>query len=141
MINTRGMRLKDIFTGIASGDALVVNSASIQEKMFSFPTYSYICVKFSLFEYHYAISFILIFRLWKSLTAVKKMHNSASTSGCKANVGRISQMDMALTQFGFIGFSVVRGEYLGINNPNENDIKAFIHVWRVIGYLFGIEDR
>lgn len=82
-----------------------------------------------------------IFRLWKSLKVVRQMHNSASNSGCSAALNRISQKDMALTQLGFMGFSIARPKFFGIYNTTDEEWKAFIHVWRVIGYLLGIEDR
>lgn len=69
------------------------------------------------------------------------MHNSASKSGCKAGLGRISQKDMALSQCGFIGLVIARGKFLGIHHPDNEDLKGFIHLWRIIGYLIGIEDR
>lgn len=72
---------------------------------------------------------------------IRKMHNSASKSGCTPGFTRISQKDMVLTQTGFIGFSVARAKFLGIHDTTEDEWKAFIHVWRVVGYLLGIEDR
>lgn len=58
-----------------------------------------------------------------------------------AGFNKISQKDMALTQFGFMGFAVIRSKNIGIPDANEEELKAFIHVWKVIGYLLGIEDR
>lgn len=72
---------------------------------------------------------------------VKNLHNSASKRSCAAGFKRISQKDMAFTQFGFMGYAVTNPEYLGIYNAKEEDFEAFIHVWRVIGHLMGIEDR
>lgn len=40
---------------------------------------------------------------WKSVTAVRKLHVHASMRCQKAKIGMISQKDMALTQFGFMG--------------------------------------
>lgn len=47
---------------------------------------------------------------------------------------------MAITQFGFMGFIVLRHEYLGVQVTDRN-IEAFIHFWRVIGFMMGIQDR
>lgn len=80
-------------------------------------------------------------RLWESIETVKNRHNAASNQGPKSNLKRISQMDMALTQFGFMGFAVSRSTDLGFYNVSEEEWKAFIHFWRVIGYLMGTEDR
>lgn len=47
---------------------------------------------------------------------------------------------MAITQFGFMGFVLVRHKKLGVRH-NQEDIDAFVHFWRVIGHMLGIEDR
>ncbi|XP_066142865.1 uncharacterized protein [Euwallacea fornicatus] len=80
-------------------------------------------------------------RLWRSITEVKNLHNSASKSGCKVGLKRISQKDMALTQFGFMGYQLIRGHFIGMRNITDEDWKGFIHLWRVVGHLLGIEDR
>jgi len=80
-------------------------------------------------------------KLWRSIAEVRALHNSASTRGCKAGLNRISQKDMALTQFGFMGYQVVRSKQLGVYYSTEEEWKAFIHLWRVVGYILGIEDR
>lgn len=69
------------------------------------------------------------------------MHNSSSKSGSRAGLCRISQKDMALTQFSNMGFSITRPKFLGIHHGSEEEWKALIHVWRVIGYQLGTEDR
>lgn len=48
---------------------------------------------------------------------------------------------MALTQFGFMGFAVCRTKLVGIYGADEKDLEDFIHVWRVIGHVMGIEER
>ncbi|CAH1164152.1 unnamed protein product [Phaedon cochleariae] len=78
---------------------------------------------------------------WRALGIVRKMHNSASKLGHQKLDYRINQMEMAITQFGFIGFAVVRGKYIGLYEASEEDLKGVIHLWRVIGYALGIEDR
>ncbi|XP_018574748.1 uncharacterized protein LOC108913651 [Anoplophora glabripennis] len=80
-------------------------------------------------------------RLLASIEDVKRKHNAASKQSIRRLKYRFSQMDMALTQFGFMGFGLVRGAMVGIHNPKEEDLKGFIHVWRVLGYILGIEDR
>nr|CAI5829346.1 unnamed protein product [Callosobruchus analis] len=80
-------------------------------------------------------------RLWASINKVRNMHNAASN---KANVHykyRINQMDMALTQFGFMGISLIRSEMVGVHNVSEVEWKGFIHLWRVVGHVLGIDDR
>lgn len=80
-------------------------------------------------------------KLWRSIADVRSRHNSASNRSCSAGMHRITQKDMTITQFGFVGISVCRSKMLGIHNATDEEWKAFIHVWRVIGYLMGIEDR
>uniref|UniRef100_A0A182T9K7 DUF2236 domain-containing protein n=1 Tax=Anopheles maculatus TaxID=74869 RepID=A0A182T9K7_9DIPT len=79
-------------------------------------------------------------RSWKSLSQVRRMHLSASNSATKRNLGFISQPEMALTTFGFMGFPLVRPHLLGIRYDNREDREAFIHFWAVIGFMLGVED-
>lgn len=71
---------------------------------------------------------------------VKDKHNSVSKRCCNAGLGRISQKDMALTQYGFMGYALAMREKIGLH-AKEEDLRALVHVWRVIGYVMGIEDR
>jgi ER-bound oxygenase mpaB/B'/Rubber oxygenase, catalytic domain len=68
------------------------------------------------------------------------MHFSASKSSEKACCGVISQKDMAITQFGFMGFGVLQPKFLGFQHTHE-DLEAFVHFWRVMGYMLGIKDE
>lgn len=56
------------------------------------------------------------YRSWKSLAAVRKRHICTSKHAEHAGVGYISQRDMALTQFGFIGYSFEQNFYLQFHN-------------------------
>lgn len=47
---------------------------------------------------------------------------------------------MAITQFGFIGFILIKHKYIGVQR-NHEDLEAFCHFWRVISYMIGIKDR
>lgn len=60
----------------------------------------------------------------------------ALNAGC----GPISQRDMAITQFGFMGFPLLARKKLGLHGSDE-DLEGFIHFWRVIGHLLGISDQ
>ncbi|RZC37220.1 uncharacterized protein BDFB_006822, partial [Asbolus verrucosus] len=80
-------------------------------------------------------------KLWRSVMEVKGKHNSVSKRCCTAGLGRINQRDMALTQFGFMGYALVKREKIGLHNAKNEDLQAFVHVWRVIGYVMGLEDR
>lgn len=77
---------------------------------------------------------------WKSILLVRKVHSTASDSSNAANRGMISQRDMAITQFGFMGFSVLFKNKLGINCTVE-EMNDYCHFWRVLGHLFGIKDE
>ncbi|XP_076268515.1 uncharacterized protein LOC143201385 [Rhynchophorus ferrugineus] len=80
-------------------------------------------------------------RVWRSIKSVKRMHNAASASSNKAKMPRISQKDMALTQFGFVGYVLLRSEKVGVHNTTKEDFEGFVHFWRIIGHILGIEDR
>jgi hypothetical protein len=77
---------------------------------------------------------------WKSLEAVRKFHFSASRSAKNANVGMISQKDMAITQYGFIGFVVLSRNEIGIQS-SQKEIEDFCHLWRVLGHVIGIKNE
>lgn len=79
-------------------------------------------------------------KAWKSLEAVRKFHFTASKSAENNQVGIIMQKDMAITQFGFMGFSVLTAKKMGIFT-SRNNLDAFCHFWRVIGSLIGIHDE
>lgn len=46
---------------------------------------------------------------------------------------------MALTQFGFMGFIALVPHKLGIQ-VTRDDMEAFVHFWRVIGHMVGIQE-
>lgn len=71
---------------------------------------------------------------------VKNKHNSASKRCNSSGLGKISQKDMALTQFGFMGFAIAKREKIGLYNAHDDDLKCFIHLWRVIGFIMGIDE-
>lgn len=68
------------------------------------------------------------------------MHVISSKYADRGNCGYITQRDMALTQFGFMGFITLSPEKLGIQLSRE-DLEAFVHYWRVIGHMVGIDER
>lgn len=75
------------------------------------------------------------------MTIVHGLHCAASRTSEKSGLGlRVTQKDMALTQFGFIGMILVRKKELAIKGTDEDDM-AIIHFWRTIGYLLGIQDQ
>ncbi|XP_017778393.1 PREDICTED: uncharacterized protein LOC108564035 [Nicrophorus vespilloides] len=79
--------------------------------------------------------------LWKSIADVKRKHDSASKRATCLGIGNISQKDMALAQFGFMGYQITSPKSIGIFRASDDEFRSFIHIWRTIGYAFGIEDR
>lgn len=51
-----------------------------------------------------------------------------------------NQQVAALTQFAFAGYPVLFSEQLGIN-ATDDEIWAFNHLWAVLGYALGIDDK
>ncbi|XP_028036533.1 uncharacterized protein LOC114247711 [Bombyx mandarina] len=78
---------------------------------------------------------------WRSLYAVRSRHVKASLASNAKGTGVVSQRDIALTQFGFIGFSVLKPDFFGIRQLGDGDWQAYNHFWRVIGYMIGLDDR
>ncbi|KAG7202542.1 hypothetical protein KM043_009740 [Ampulex compressa] len=75
-----------------------------------------------------------------SLKIVRKKHCVAFRRSWASGINRATQMDMALAQFGFIGFTLLSGDYLGINTTREQ-LEGLVHFWRVIGSMLGLEDK
>ncbi|KAJ6633173.1 hypothetical protein Bhyg_16017 [Pseudolycoriella hygida] len=78
---------------------------------------------------------------WKSLLRVRKMHFSASNSAFKKEIGLITQFEICITTFGFIGFAILRPQFLGIRCNDTEGREGFIHFWAVIGHMLGVEDE
>uniref|UniRef100_A0A1B6K519 Uncharacterized protein n=1 Tax=Homalodisca liturata TaxID=320908 RepID=A0A1B6K519_9HEMI len=59
------------------------------------------------------------------------------------SVGKIyvNQLDMSITQFGFVGLMVMFPGKFGAGSATEEELEGFIHLWRGLGYLLGIEDK
>uniref|UniRef100_A0A8W7K6Q7 ER-bound oxygenase mpaB/mpaB'/Rubber oxygenase catalytic domain-containing protein n=1 Tax=Anopheles albimanus TaxID=7167 RepID=A0A8W7K6Q7_ANOAL len=80
-------------------------------------------------------------RAWNSVTFVRKTHAGVSRHAASVDSKMIiSQRDMAITQFGFIGCIIINHRMLGIQ-CDRKDMDAFVHFWRVIGHMMGIEER
>jgi hypothetical protein len=83
----------------------------------------------------------LCFRSWKSLYTVRTRHAKAGMSSKLKGLGVVSQRDVALTQFGFIGFALLKPDKFGVRQLKEGDWDAYVYCWRVIGQMLGLEDR
>ncbi|KAK6625786.1 hypothetical protein RUM43_006085 [Polyplax serrata] len=53
----------------------------------------------------------------------------------------VSQTDMSITQFGFVGLAVTYPKSFGIHLASDDDLEAFLHMWRGLGYMLGIKDE
>ncbi|XP_036138755.1 uncharacterized protein LOC105838916 [Monomorium pharaonis] len=76
----------------------------------------------------------------ESIKIVRRKHCVAFKKSTEAGVHKPTQLDMVLAQFGFIGYSLVSQEYLGIKTTPE-EMEGVVHVWRVIGSMLGMDDK
>ncbi|KAI1290349.1 hypothetical protein HDE_08278 [Halotydeus destructor] len=53
----------------------------------------------------------------------------------------LSQLDMTMTQWAFIGLILQFPEKCGLHNGTQQTFAAIIYVWRVISYLIGVKDE
>ncbi|KAG9510284.1 Receptor-type guanylate cyclase Gyc76C, partial [Fragariocoptes setiger] len=89
-----------------------------------------------------------------SLLGVRIMHdsvahqlnNSPNRAACQARNNQasyhISEYDIMLTQFAFIGLIVLQPKRMGLMNDfDEHDLRSLLHFWRIIGHALGATDR
>lgn len=65
----------------------------------------------------------------------------ASASSEKKKIGIISQMEVAMTTFGFAGFALIRPHVFGINRKDRGKREGFLHFWAVLNYMLGVRDE
>ena len=53
----------------------------------------------------------------------------------------LNQMEMAITQFGFVGLFILFPNQFGAHGVSDEDMDAFVYLWRCIGYILGTEDK
>ncbi|XP_052121709.1 uncharacterized protein LOC113208219 isoform X2 [Frankliniella occidentalis] len=53
----------------------------------------------------------------------------------------MSQYDMSVTQWAFVGPIIQFPERYGVGNASVEELDGFVHLWEVIGYTLGIDDR
>lgn len=68
-------------------------------------------------------------------------HMAANRRGINEKAGSVNQSSLAITQFGFMGFGLLMPEKLGIKIKDPKDVEGFVHFWRAIGYLVGVDDQ
>lgn len=82
---------------------------------------------------------------YKSVLVVRKLHKSVADK-LNANLVegvdqlKLSQYDMLITQFAFIGFVILMPKKFGIVWTTEETVSV-LHFWRLIGYLLGVEEK
>ncbi|XP_050438707.1 uncharacterized protein LOC126844500 isoform X2 [Adelges cooleyi] len=77
----------------------------------------------------------------KSISVVHGLHCAASQASNKCGLGkRVTQTDMAISQFIFMGLILLKKKELGFS-CTENDEMAIVHLWRTLGYFLGIDDK
>lgn len=52
----------------------------------------------------------------------------------------LNQMEMAITQFGFVGLFILFPRNFGAHGVSDEDMDAFVYVWRCLGYILGTDD-
>jgi ER-bound oxygenase mpaB/B'/Rubber oxygenase, catalytic domain len=88
----------------------------------------------------YIFQFFL-YRSWASLKKVRRLHFHASKSSEQKGLGKITELELVLTTFGFMGYAFIRPQMFGIQYNNEENRECYIHFWAVIGHALGIEDK
>lgn len=68
------------------------------------------------------------------------MHVAVNRRASKAGVGIVSQKDMSITLFLFMGFHILMPDKFGIVGTREQ-FEAFNHFWRVVGFMLGTHDK
>lgn len=58
----------------------------------------------------------------------------------KRNPVFMNQMDMVITQFGFVGLFILFPHKFGAHGLCDEDMNAFVYLWRCIGYILGTDD-
>ncbi|XP_047496098.1 uncharacterized protein LOC125043821 [Penaeus chinensis] len=53
----------------------------------------------------------------------------------------ISQWDMSLTQYQFMGLVVAHPRKMGAGAATDEDLEGLVHFWRGLGWLLGIDDK
>ena len=83
---------------------------------------------------------------YKSIRQVRQMHVNISKKmqslppPCADKIW-VSQYSMAATQWSFVGLLLLFPERCGLHGQDKQVLQDVNYLWRVIGYLHGIEDR
>lgn len=77
----------------------------------------------------------------KDFTGTCPMAKNQQCPYTMASTRGLNQGDMSGTQFACMGLVVLYPKQFGIYDANDEDLEAFCHLWRGLGYLLGIEDQ
>lgn len=83
----------------------------------------------------------------RSLLIVRGMHNSVSSrfntqTGISKDRVHISEYDVMITQFAFVGFIITNANKVGlIGDFSQKDLNSLLHFWRLVGYYLGASDK
>ena len=83
---------------------------------------------------------IVSYSFYKSINVIRWKHTVSSKGAMGKSRDGISQKDMVLTQFGFIGYVLTSPRLFGLSDSLD-ERQGITHFWRVIGHLLGIPDR
>lgn len=75
------------------------------------------------------------------MKTVRKLHNVASADSERKGIGFISQDEVSITTFGFVGFAIIRPHLFGINGKDRAKREGILHMWAVINYMLGVKDE
>ncbi|XP_053978487.1 uncharacterized protein LOC128876288 [Hylaeus volcanicus] len=78
---------------------------------------------------------------FEMLNIIRRAHTSASNRHVDDGRHGIYMKDMAITQFGFIGYVFACPEKIGLSHCTIEQKAGFNHFWRVTSYLLGIPNR
>lgn len=78
---------------------------------------------------------------FSALNTIRQRHVRVSKKRVQQNLNGIYQKDMAITQFGFLGYVFVCPEKIGLAYATEEQKIGFNHFWQVTGHLLGVDDR
>lgn len=70
--------------------------------------------------------------------------NDCCENGSSSHDNKIhmSEYDIMITQFAFVGFIVLHADKVGlIGDFDQNDMNSLLHFWRVIGYYLGASEK
>eukprot|EP00041_Stephanoeca_diplocostata_P039901 m.1638108 g.1638108 ORF g.1638108 m.1638108 type:complete len:437 (+) comp26846_c0_seq1:238-1548(+) len=101
-----------------------------------------------LMDWHLGNIFDPTSKAWKSVNAVRGMHEMVRTDingtlppgSCPGGGVWMSQYNMACVQAGFMGLMTTHSDKLGVN-LTEQEEQDYIFFWRGVGYQLGIADK